>query len=102
MEVAVVRNMGRRADRDELSTGPGRMGARRDLRATHSHPKTPLVLLHPFSLSTDVWAPILPALEQHHAVFPLKLPGHMGAAPLPLGCEHSIERFADILEAQLD
>jgi pimeloyl-ACP methyl ester carboxylesterase len=26
----------------------------------------------------------------------------MGAAPLPLGCEHSIERFADLLEAQLD
>jgi len=60
------------------------------------------VLLHPFALCAEVWAPILPRLQQHHEVFPLKLPGHMGADPLPIGTEHSIEHFADLLEAQLD
>ncbi|MFT3926662.1 MAG: alpha/beta hydrolase [Myxococcales bacterium] len=65
-------------------------------------PKDPMVLLHPFALCTEVWRQILPALEEHHEVFPLKLPGHMGGCPYPRDLEHSIEHLTDLVEAQLN
>ena len=62
----------------------------------------PLVLLHPFASCAEVWKPILPALQRHHRVFALSLPGHVGGEPLPVGASHSIEAGVDLLEKQLD
>lgn len=62
----------------------------------------PLVLVHPFALCNEVWQPILPALEQHHEVFALSIPGHFGADPLPADYEHSVEAGVDLLERKLD
>jgi pimeloyl-ACP methyl ester carboxylesterase len=62
----------------------------------------PLVLLHPFALCTEVWQPILPALERHHEVFALPIPGHAGSDPLPDDYSHSVEAAVDLLEARLD
>src|SRR4051812_11598127 len=92
--------MGRRAQTSHSSQGAP-AGTLRRLRASTAQ-KEPLVLLHPFSLCAEVWKPILPALQQSHTVFALKLPGHMGADPFPEDCEHSIEHLAGLLEAQLD
>ena len=36
----------------------------------------PLLLLHPFMLSHDVWADVVPHLAEHHDVVALTLPGH--------------------------
>ncbi len=62
----------------------------------------PLVLLHPFGLCSEVWAPIVPALGEHHTLFPIAIPGHHGSDPLPPDYKHSIERAVDVLEAKLD
>ncbi|MET0344525.1 MAG: alpha/beta hydrolase [Polyangiales bacterium] len=82
-------------------------GALRDLGAgagrTRSKPKRePLVLLHPFSLCSAVWKPILPALEAHHDVHLLSIPGHHGSDPLPEDYCYSIEATVDALERSLD
>ncbi len=62
----------------------------------------PLVLLHPFGLCPEVWAPILPTLKRHHEVFALAIPGHRGSDPLPPDYQHTIERAVDLLETKLD
>lgn len=62
----------------------------------------PLVLVHPFALCNEVWKPILPALEQHHEVFALSLPGHLGADPVPQDYSHTVESAVDLLEKKLD
>jgi pimeloyl-ACP methyl ester carboxylesterase len=62
----------------------------------------PLVLLHPFALCTEVWQPILPALEEHHEVFALPIPGHAGSDPLPADYQYSVDAALDLLEAKLD
>jgi pimeloyl-ACP methyl ester carboxylesterase len=62
----------------------------------------PLVLLHPFALCAEVWQPILPALERHHEVFALPIPGHPGSDPLPDHYSHSVQAAVDLLEAKLD
>src|SRR4051812_15671232 len=64
--------------------------------------REPLVLLHPFSLCSEVWTPVLPHLSQHHDVFALAIPGHPGSAPLPQGFRHSVEAAVDVIEANLD
>jgi pimeloyl-ACP methyl ester carboxylesterase len=78
-------------------------GRRRGRHALHLRPpRDPLVLLHPFSLCAEVWNRVVPRLTDYHDVHSLRIPGHLGAAPLPTGMEHSIERLVDILEAKLD
>lgn len=62
----------------------------------------PLVLLHPFASCAKVWTPILPALQQHHEVIALSLPGHFGGEPVPAGAPHTVEGAVDLIEAQLD
>jgi pimeloyl-ACP methyl ester carboxylesterase len=62
----------------------------------------PLVLLHPFASCPDVWKPVLPSLQEHHEVFALALPGHIGGEALPAGARHTIEAGLDQVEAQLD
>ena len=64
--------------------------------------REPLVLLHPFSLCSEVWSPVVPHLSQHHDVFALAIPGHSGSDPLPQGFRHSIEAAVDVIEANLD
>lgn len=49
-------------------------------RAGHG---SPLVCLHGFLDTWRVWELVLPALEQHHDVLALTLPGHAGGARLP-------------------
>ena len=71
-------------------------------RSRHDARRSPLVLLHPFSLCAEVWRPILPALEARHEVHALSIPGHHGSDPLPDDHEYSIERTVDILEQKLD
>jgi len=44
----------------------------------------------------------MPALQQHHKVYALSIPGHHGSDPLPANFEHSIERGVDVLEQKLD
>lgn len=61
----------------------------------------PLLLVHPFMLSQDVWTDVVPALAEHFDVCAVTLPGHWGGSHLPR--RHvSLEAFADGLEAALD
>lgn len=61
----------------------------------------PLLLLHGVTSSWRAWKPVLPMLEQHHDVWAVTMPGHLGGPPLPDG-EFSIDVMADALIAQLD
>jgi pimeloyl-ACP methyl ester carboxylesterase len=56
---------------------------------------SPLVLLHGFLDTWRSWALVLPALERHHDVLALTLPGHAGGPPFA-------DRLVDDLERVLD
>jgi pimeloyl-ACP methyl ester carboxylesterase len=60
----------------------------------------PLVLLHGLGLSWRTWLPVLEALEEHHDVVALDLPG-FGDSP-PLGVAPTPQNLADALERELD
>jgi pimeloyl-ACP methyl ester carboxylesterase len=62
----------------------------------------PLVLLHGFTDTWYAWTPILPTLQQHHAVFAPSLPGHYGGEPFPAGEKMTISGSLDMIERQLD
>ncbi|CAN5686965.1 alpha/beta hydrolase [soil metagenome] len=61
----------------------------------------PLLLIHPFMLSHDVWADVVPALATEFDVAAITLPGHWGGPRLRRR-DVSVEAFADGLEAVLD
>lgn len=61
----------------------------------------PLVLLHGLTASWRIWAPVIPALERHHAVFAPTLAGHRGGPALP-GSEGGMPAICDGLEETLD
>jgi pimeloyl-ACP methyl ester carboxylesterase len=63
---------------------------------------TPLVLLHGIMGTWNVWEPVLPLLEKHHAVYAPTLPGHAGASPLGPDVPPSIAAMVDAVEADLD
>lgn len=63
---------------------------------------TPMVLLHGFTDTWRTWTPLLPALEEHHAVFAPSLPGHYGGEPLVAGAPDMIPTSLDMIERQLD
>ena len=63
---------------------------------------TPLVLLHGLMGTWNVWGPVLPLLEKHHAVFAMTLPGHAGGTPLGPEVTPSIAAMVDAVEADLD
>jgi pimeloyl-ACP methyl ester carboxylesterase len=44
--------------------------------------KPPVVLLHPFLLSGNVWHDVVPVLSDHHQVFTPTLLGHCGGPPV--------------------
>jgi pimeloyl-ACP methyl ester carboxylesterase len=60
----------------------------------------PLVLLHGLGGDWRTWAPILPALERHHEVLALDLPGHGAVAPLTR--RPTVAAVTDAVEAELD
>jgi pimeloyl-ACP methyl ester carboxylesterase len=62
----------------------------------------PLVLIHGLGLSWHSWRPVLAALERHHDVAALDLPGFGNAAPLPDGISPSPAALADAVERELD
>jgi pimeloyl-ACP methyl ester carboxylesterase len=64
--------------------------------------REPLVLLHPFALCARVWRPVASTLREHHDVYTLTIPGHLGSDPLPPSYPHTIEAAVDSLEEELD
>jgi pimeloyl-ACP methyl ester carboxylesterase len=62
----------------------------------------PLVLIHGFTSTQDVWKPVLPALEARHEVLAPTLPGHFGGDPWPEGVEVSAGLMADSVERAMD
>jgi pimeloyl-ACP methyl ester carboxylesterase len=67
-------------------------------RAGHGEP---LLLLHPFALSHDVWADVVPDLSERYDVVAMTLPGHWGGPPLRWR-DVSIKGFVDGIEEFLD
>lgn len=61
----------------------------------------PLLLLHPFALSHDIWADAVPLLSYRYDVVAMTLPGHWGGPPLRRR-DVSITGFADAIEEFLD
>jgi pimeloyl-ACP methyl ester carboxylesterase len=55
----------------------------------------PLVLLHGFMDTWRIWELVLPALERHHDVLALTLPGHAGGPPLAGDLVDGVERALD-------
>lgn len=61
----------------------------------------PLLLLHGMTSSWRAWKPLLPMLEQHHEVWAVTMPGHLGGPGLPDG-PFAIETMVDALVGRLD
>ena len=61
----------------------------------------PLLLIHPFMLSHEVWTDVVPALAQEYDVVAATLPGHWGGPELRRR-DVSLDAFADGLEELLD
>ena len=60
----------------------------------------PLVCLHGFTDTWRTWELVLPALERHHEVLALTLPGHAGGPPLRGEPDDSV--LGDAVEAAMD
>ncbi|WP_139978577.1 alpha/beta fold hydrolase [Nocardioides litoris] len=67
----------------------------------HTGTGEPLLLLHPFTTSHDVWAEVVPTLAQEHEVVAATLPGHWGGPPLRRR-DVSLQAYADGVETLLD
>lgn len=61
----------------------------------------PLLLIHPFTTSHDVWADVLPTLAKEYDVVAVTLPGHWGGPPLRRR-DVSLAAYADGVEAAMD
>ena len=61
----------------------------------------PLLLIHPFMLSHEVWTDVVPALAEEFEVVAATLPGHWGGPHLPRR-DVSLDAFADGLEELMD
>lgn len=61
----------------------------------------PLLLIHPFMLSHEVWVDVVPALAEDYDVVAATLPGHWGGPALRRR-DVSLHAFADGLEELLD
>ncbi len=62
--------------------------------------KEPLLLLHGVTMSSDVWADVIPLLTDHHRVIAPTAVGHRGGAP-PIG-KISVSALTDETERLLD
>ncbi|HRH85239.1 MAG TPA: alpha/beta fold hydrolase [Rubrivivax sp.] len=56
---------------------------------------SPLVLLHGLGGTWHIWKPVLPALEAHHRVIALTLPGHHGAPAYDGSGDAAVAGLAD-------
>jgi pimeloyl-ACP methyl ester carboxylesterase len=61
---------------------------------------SPMVCLHGFTGTWRAWELVLPALERHHDVLALTLPGHSGGPPLP--ADVSADAVLDAVEQAMD
>jgi len=61
----------------------------------------PLLLLHGMTSSWRAWRPVLPLLEEHHEVWAVTMPGHLGGPELPDG-DFSLDLLVDALVQRLD
>jgi pimeloyl-ACP methyl ester carboxylesterase len=92
-----------------MATHPPRSARRRSLpfRLPEATPYLragsgePLLLLHPFTLSHDVWHDVVPLLSDDYDVAAMTLPGHWGAPKLRRR-DMCIRGYADAIEAFLD
>lgn len=94
------------ADSGACATGPvaGDRADRRPAAVSDLHMachKPPLVLLHPFLLSGNVWRDVVPLLSGYHEVFTPTLLGHRGGPP-PQRRPVSIWDVIDAAEDYLD
>jgi pimeloyl-ACP methyl ester carboxylesterase len=62
----------------------------------------PLVLIHGFSGTRTVWAPVLAALERRYDVLAVNLAGHVGGPQLPAGAPASVDALVDAVERDMD
>jgi pimeloyl-ACP methyl ester carboxylesterase len=61
-----------------------------------------MVLVHGFTDTWRGWTPVLAALEAHHDVVALNLPGHFGGEPWDASVPLSISATVDAVDQQLD
>lgn len=61
-----------------------------------------MLLIHGFSASSGTWAPLLPALEEHHDVLATTLLGHCGGPEYLAGSPATTDAMADVLERDMD
>jgi pimeloyl-ACP methyl ester carboxylesterase len=62
----------------------------------------PLVLIHGFSGTRQLWEPVLPLLERDHDVLAVSLAGHVGGPALEPGTETSVSALVDAVERDMD
>jgi pimeloyl-ACP methyl ester carboxylesterase len=62
----------------------------------------PLVLIHGFSGTRMMWAPVLAALEPHHDLLAVTLAGHVGGSQLAPGTQASVDSLVDAVERDMD
>lgn len=62
----------------------------------------PLVLVHGFSGTWQVWQPILDQLEDRNDVLAVTLAGHVGGAQLSAGRDVSVDALVDVVEGDMD
>jgi pimeloyl-ACP methyl ester carboxylesterase len=62
----------------------------------------PLVLVHGLGLDRRCWSPVREALQQHHDVVAVDLPGFGESRALPRGDIPTPARLADVLEHDID
>jgi pimeloyl-ACP methyl ester carboxylesterase len=61
----------------------------------------PLVLIHGFSGTRQVWEPVLAALERDHDVLAVSLAGHVGGPELAAGAAVSVASLVDAVEHEM-
>ncbi|MFJ7215011.1 alpha/beta fold hydrolase, partial [Amycolatopsis sp. NPDC098790] len=62
----------------------------------------PLLLLHGFTGSWQLWQPILAELTARYDVFAPTLPGHFGGPPISIRRPFGLGQFTDWIERELD
>jgi pimeloyl-ACP methyl ester carboxylesterase len=62
----------------------------------------PLVLIHGFSGTRQLWNPVLAVLERDHDVLAVGLAGHVGGPELAPGTEVSVTALIDAVERDMD
>lgn len=65
-------------------------------------PGEPLVLIHGFSATRNVWEPVREALGRGHEVLAVNLAGHVGGPEIPDGTEVSVGALVDAVERDMD